>query len=216
MRRTVLWCVVLITAAAGPALAQGKKWGGNCGLTYNEPMGTAAERIEASGGFACGVAFHPGGSKFGILGEIGWSDFNAPKWQVETEVPGELTTLSGHVEIWSLTLNGIWRAPTDGRFGFYVVGGVGAYRRDVSIKAPAEYEYVVWCDAWWGYCYVEGVPVSGDVLASASTTEIGFNLGLGATWKLNFGAEIYIEARYTLVDTPQEIEFVPIAVGVRF
>ena len=216
MRKAVLAWVVLGLLAAGPALADEKKWWGNVGFTYNEPMGEAANYIEGSGGFAAGVAFRPTGSQFGLLGEIGWSDFNAPKWQAETDVTGELVELSGHIEIWSLTLNGVWRAPTDGRFGFYVVGGLGAYRRDVSIKAPAEYEYVVWCDPWWGYCYVEGVPVSGDVLASASTTAIGYNLGLGATWKLNFGAEIYVEARYTLVDTPQETEYVPIAVGIRF
>lgn len=217
MRVTTLLCAVLIMAVAGPAVAQQKKqtWGGNCGLTYNQPMGTAADYIEGSGGFACGVGFHPGGSRFGLLGEVGWSDFNVPKWDVETDVPGELARLSGHAEIWSATLNGVWRARSVGRLGFYAVGGVGAYRREVSVTSPIDYQYVVWCEPWWEICYVEGVPVR-DVVASRSTTSIGYNLGVGVTMELGYVAELYVELRYTLIDSPRSTEYVPLAVGVRF
>lgn len=215
MRKAALLCVVLTAAVVGSARAEERKWWGNCGLTYNEPMGTAADRIEASGGFACGVAFRPAKSQFGVLGEIGWSDFNVPKWQVETDVPDELVQLSGHVEIWSLTVNGLWRLPTEGKFGFYVVGGLGAYRREISVETPSGYDSIPWCDPWWGVCYVVDVPIENEV-ASHSSTELGYNLGFGVTWKLTYIAELYVEARYTLVDTPRETEFVPIAVGVRF
>ena len=215
MRKTVLLCVALTMAAAGPALAKERKWWGNFGFTYNEPMGAAANRIEASGGFAGGVAFRPSGSQFGILGEIGWSDFNAPTWEVETDVPGELARLSGHVEIWSLTVNGIWRAPTKGKLGFYVLGGLGVYKRDVAILTPAGFDYVYWCDPWWGVCYSEAYPVD-NVVAANSTTALGYNLGLGATWKVGYKTEIYLEARYTLVDTPRATEYIPIAFGIRF
>lgn len=215
MRRTVLLCVALTVAAAGPAVAQERKWWGNLGFTYNEPMGAAADRIEASGGFAGGVTFRPKSSQFGILGEIGWSDFNAPKWEVGTDVPGEVVQLSGHVEAWSLTVNGLWRAPTTGKLGFYVVAGLGAYKRDIAVMVPSGFDYITFCDPWWGVCWEEAYPVDRE-LASRSSTELGYNLGFGATWKVGYVTEVYLEARYTMIDTPETTEYLPIAFGVRF
>ncbi len=217
MRKKVLLFVAMTVATAGPALAQtaNRSWWGHAGFTYNEPLGLAADYLEASGGFAGGVTFRPSDSQLGVMAELAWSDFNGPRWEVETGVPGELATLEGHAEVGSLTVNGVWRAPTEGRLGFYAVAGVGAYRRYVDIATEEEYETVIFCDPWWGGCWEESAPVE-EVLGSRSSIEFGFNAGVGVSWRLAIGAELYLEARYTWVDGTRETEYVPIALGVRF
>jgi hypothetical protein len=215
MREAVLLSVAVILIVAGSVSAQSdKEWWGNFAFSYVEPMGATADAVDPSWGFVGGVTYQPSGSRLGILGELAWNDLDAPSLWAE-DGQGNDVLLEGRAEVWSLTVNGVWRAPTDGTVGFYVVGGLGAYKRNLQVTTPTGYDYIYWCDPWWGICYGDAVPVDA-VLADDSTTKLGYNLGLGATFKIGYATELYIEARYNWVETAEATEYIPIALGIRF
>ncbi len=215
MRRILFPVVVVVLVVAGPASAQsGKDWWGNFAITYTEPMGDTADHVDGDYGFTGGFEWKPSASQFGLLTELSWNDFDAPSlWAEDAE--GNDVLLEGHAEVWALTLSGTWHAPTEGKVGFYAVAGLGAYRRNVEVTTPAGYDWIYWCDPWWGYCWYEPVAVDA-VLYDESTTKVGYNLGIGTTFKVGYSTELYLEARYHWVDTPEATEFIPIAFGIRF
>jgi len=205
-----------LLAVAVQASAQSEKdWRINLGANYSMPVGTTADKVDPAFGFVGGFIYKPASWPVGIQAELGYQDFKAPSWTVPTGTPGEFAKLDGHAEVWSLTLNGIWEAKTSGDVGFYVTGGVGAYKRNVAITTFAGYDYIYWCDPWWGYCWAEPVPVD-QVLASDSLTKVGFNLGIGTTFRVGYSTQLYLESRFHWVDTPKATEFFPIVFGVRF
>ncbi|MCX6550482.1 MAG: outer membrane beta-barrel protein [Acidobacteria bacterium] len=101
----------------------------------------------------------------------------------------------------------------------YLVGGVGIYRRSVTLTTPATGMITV-CDPWWLVCYPQPVPVDR-VVGSRSTTDFGVNVGAGFT-----AGAFFVEARYHYItgpsfDTPTGRQtatgkFFPLTIGVQF
>ena len=214
-KHTLVVALALLALAAQAFAQSEKEWRFNLGANYSMPQGTTADKVDPAYGFVAGFTYKPQTWPLGLQVELGYQDFDAPSWRVPTDKPGQTAKLDGHASVWSLTLNGMWEAKTDGNVGFYVTGGLGAYRRNVSITTFAGYDYIYWCDPWWGFCSAEAVPVNA-VLASDSLTKIGYNFGIGTTFRVGYSTELYLEARYHWVDTPKATEFLPIVLGVRF
>lgn len=215
MRKTWFVCVLAVLLVAGSASAQHKEWWGFFTGSYTEPMGTTGDKVDGDWGFSGGAIWRPNDANFGISTELAWNDFDAPSIIAETENGIDLL-LEGHAEIWSLTVNGMYNFPSNGRTSFYVIGGAGAYKRNLAVTTPAGYDYIYWCDPWWGYCYAGAVPVDA-VLVDDESTNLGLNAGIGLTIETGYASEMFIESRYNWVDTDNDsTEYIPISIGFRF
>lgn len=138
-------------------------------------------------------------------------------------VENGLSNLGGNINTWSLTFDPIVYMPLSPRFGTYVTGGGGFYRKVTNFTQPA---LTTECDPYYFYCYQGYVPVT---VAHSSSNQLGANLGLGLYWKA-FGdysnAKLYTEARYVWVNSPLASPknpygsgtegFIPITIGLRF
>ena len=66
-------------------------------------------------------------------------------------------------------------------------------------------------------CFPGGVGPGQAVVASESTTEFTWNAGLGISFEMKGGSELYIEAKYKSAETNREsTETIPLVIGVRW
>ena len=71
------------------------------------------------------------------------------------------------------------------------------------------------CPPWSPWCYPGCTP--GTIITdSVSSTDIGYNLGLAITFEVGDGSMIYLEARYTRIETEDATEILPINIGYRW
>jgi hypothetical protein len=125
----------------------------------------------------------------------------------------------GNINTWSFTVDPIVYLPLTKKFGGYVTGGGGFYRKVTNFTAPEEEEYC--------YYFCE-VGYANETIGHFSSNQGGLNIGLGGYWKA-FGedsnAKLYAEARYVWVDSPSATattngegteELIPVTFGVRF
>ena len=215
MRKNWFVFALAILLVAGSASAQHKEWWGFFTGSYVMPMGETADNLDDDFGFSGGAIWRPNGANYGISGELAWNEFDAPSRTVLTDNNVNLL-LEGHAEVWSLTVNGMYNFPSSGRTQFYVIGGAGAYKRNLEVTTPAGYDFIVWCDPWWGWCYSDAVPVNA-VLLDKDDTNLGINAGIGLTIETGYSSEMFIESRYNWIDSdPASTEYIPLSVGFRF
>jgi hypothetical protein len=134
----------------------------------------------------------------------------------------------GATHLWSLTINPMINYKTSGRWGGYVVGGGGFYRKVVNFTQQFG-DYCAYYDPYYG-C-IPGVV--DQTVAHFSNNAGGANFGTGFTYRLTDSgrAKMFIEGRYVWVDnqpsansiastgyapTNYRTEYVPITLGVRF
>jgi len=131
--------------------------------------------------------------------------------------------LGGNINTWSLTFDPIAYMPMSPRFGTYLTGGGGFYRKVTNFTEPA---LATQCDPFYGLCYSGYVPTT---VAHSSSNQLGGNIGFGLYWKA-FGdysnAKLYAETRYVFVNSPLASPkdpygsgtqgFLPVTVGLRF
>jgi Outer membrane protein beta-barrel domain len=127
---------------------------------------------------------------------------------------------SGNVQ--SVSLSGIVNAPLHSKFGAYGIFGVGFYRRSVSANSqvllPGTTCQPAWT-RWWGISCPNGALGSQQTLSSFSKDAGGFNVGGGATYRLNHlgRAKIFVEARYhRAYQSDAQTSMIPITVGLRW
>lgn len=130
---------------------------------------------------------------------------------------GSSTPIGGNVNTWSFTVDPIFYQPFTKKFGGYVTGGGGFYRKVTNFTAPS-----LACD----FLFCEFVP---ETVAHSSSNQGGLNFGVGFYWKA-FGedsnAKLYAETRYIWVNSPQSSNsdpwgggtegLVPATFGIRF
>ncbi|MGO9776949.1 MAG: hypothetical protein ACLPM3_10240 [Terracidiphilus sp.] len=134
----------------------------------------------------------------------------------------------GATHLWSLTINPMYNYKSIGRWGGYIVGGGGFYRKLVNFTQPFDDECAYY-DPFYG-C-IPGVV--SQTVAHFSNNAGGANFGTGFTYKLSDTgrAKLFIEGRYVWVDnqpsanstsstgyapTNYRTEYVPITFGIRF
>jgi len=168
-----------------------------------------------------GVLYWPSDWAVGVEVDLGYvsSDFEESVIRAINDqlLPGQGTVTGGGVDLWSTSANLVWGPDTSGKVGFYVTAGVGFDYLDAKITDDALIYYPPLCDPWFWWCIPGGVGPGTVVVGQRDTWEMGWNAGLGMTFELENGSQMFLEARYKSSDTsPQSSEFMPVVLGVRW
>jgi opacity protein-like surface antigen len=180
---------------------------------FNEPTGSTNDLLNTGYNLGLGVTFHQATSPLAFRVDFAYSRNNASQagvGQANSESQG-LQITGGWAETFSLSGNLEYRVPFSPTIFGYLIGGGGLYYNRFSLT---EYGYGYVCNPWWGYCYL----ASGNVVvASHDVTKFGWNAGAGMAFRLGNGSQLFVEGRYTEVQTsPEKFKFIPILVGLRF
>ena len=142
------------------------------------------------------------------------------------------SSLGGSNHTWSFTLDPVYTlSQPDAKIGGYLVAGVGYYHKVTDFTTPGTGEE---CSIYYG-CFEYS---ANEIVDSYVSNSVGFNAGLGATYKFSrfAGERFYVEGRYVLEDNsprpfnvsgttayynafPQnsrKTTFIPITIGIRF
>jgi hypothetical protein len=221
--RNGLVAVVVLLVPAGVVLADvdDKPVVGHFSFGASLPQGDVANAIDD------GWALHGGATWFNSDRPLGWRlDVGVDWWDLSDELLEGIDTTpetpltitppdDGDARAWSGTVNALWKPSRgDGKVGFYLTGGAGVYYTQTNLSEVG-YGTGYWCDWYWGICY-PGIVEGEYILEDDSSWEWGANAGAAITFKLNSGAELYLEAIYHWVDTENSAEFVPIQLGFRW
>lgn len=207
--RLLAAALLLSTAAVGSAAAD-SSWGGNVGLGYNWPLATAADNVDGGLAFVGGVSYAPESWPVALRFEFQWNDFD-PK----DSVLDRFEVGNGDARIWSLTANAEWVNEVSSRWGYYLIGGIGYYDRELELSEPGS-TWITVCNPWWGICYPTLVPVNR-VVGRYSDGSWGLNGGVGLTFPVSRSSEFYVEARYHWVDSDESsTQYIPLILGFRF
>jgi len=184
------------------------------------PIGNASRDWETWGyNFTMGAGWNFS-RYFGTLIEYQFNRMKIPgNTLTAIAIDNGIPQLGGNINTWSFTLDPILYMPMSPRFGTYITGGGGFYRKVTNFTEPA-----LACDPFFFYCST--VP---STVAHSSSNQLGANLGFGLYWKA-FGdysnAKLYAETRYVFVNSPLASsknpygsgteEFLPVTLGLRF
>jgi opacity protein-like surface antigen len=178
---------------------------------YVQPTGFTSNILQGGYDIGFGVAFRQPSSPVALRLEFNYTNNNATNYllqQGSSETGLQIT--GGWGESWSLSANGEYRFPLGPGIYGYAIAGIGGYYTRINLT---EYGYGYVCNPWWYYCYF----ATGEaVVASHEVTKFGWNAGAGLSFRLNRGLTLFVEARYTQVSMPQNLEFIPVNVGLRF
>jgi hypothetical protein len=188
--------------------------------------------IEAGGGFTAPIGndVRDGYDTWGynVTAGAGWNFTKHLGALVEyqfnrNKIPGatlaSIGAPGGNINTWSFTIDPIFYVPVTKKFGGYVTGGGGFYRKVTNFTAPEEVEEC--------YYFCE-IGYANETIGHFSSNQGGLNIGVGGYWKA-FGeesnAKLYAEARYVWVDSPAATStqngegsegLIPVTFGVRF
>jgi hypothetical protein len=190
------------------------KWSANVGGGVGVPVASTGDFVGNGGNFVIG-----GGYKFGSIiqanGEFMWQGLPV---QFNNRVA--VTSLSASSDLFALTGNLMLKTPGYKKFGGYVIGGGGWYRRKISLGRnpipPGQPCVPAW--SWWVPACVNGqVPVDA-VLGTQRDTVFGANFGGGVTFRITEdGMKVYAEARFHYAPTNLVYtRVIPVTVGVRW
>jgi len=159
--------------AQTPSDSPEHRWNFNVGGGVTPTLGDISSRLNTGGHFTVGGGYNFT-SSVGVTLEYMYTGFG-----VDRSVLRALDVPDGNAHMHSITLNPFWRFKTAGRFGGYVIGGGGFYRRTVEFTQPTTAIVTVF-DPWWGYLGPALVPAN-QVLGSVTSNAGGVNAGLGMT-----------------------------------
>jgi hypothetical protein len=214
-RLAVIVGLAVALGATGARAQPKKDWKsffGHVGGGWTLVDGEAADVINDGWNLNGGFTYKPPSWPVGIVGDLGYNDFRVKSSALS--IDGERIADKGSVSIWSLTAGLTWTAPTQGKVGFFLSGGGGAYRVRGVLTDPAAYEGWI-CDPWSWWCY-PGIIVGDQIVAERTTTKAGYNAGIGISFELASSSEIYLEAKYHSVNTKERTNYIPIVIGYRW
>jgi hypothetical protein len=113
--------------------------------------------------------------------------------------------IDGDANIWSVTVNPIWRFRIGGPVGGYIIGGGGYYERENRFIEQQQIND----------------PIFGPLLVNEEvrqTTDAGgVNIGMGLTWNWGWGTKFFVEARYHHIFTSgSDTQIIPVTFGFRW
>jgi len=146
--------------------------------------------------------------------------------------PYYVSTLGGSNHTWSFTLDPVYTfSEPDSKFGGYATVGAGFYHKVTDFTTPGTGYYY---DPYYGYIQY----TANEVIDSYVSNSVGFDAGLGATYKFSkfAGERLYVEGKYVFTDnSPRRFDisgatsyynvfpqnsakttFIPITIGIRF
>lgn len=220
---------VLAAFAASSASAGGRpddtsrNWFGEVSGGWAFPQSDAGDLLDDDLIVSGGATYWPSTRKFGINLQAAYASFDltdeaiADVNRLIAADPNNSGSVDGgDVETWQVTANVIW-SPSGRDNGLYLTGGIGAYHLKGTVTQTQLLYFPPFCDPWyWWWCVPGGFGTGAVVRGSDSTTEFGYNVGLGWGWQLNEGV-FFIEAKYHFVRTDTEdMKYVPLQFGFRW
>lgn len=214
MKRIYMWtllCGLGISIAPGLLKAQNTGFTFDAGAGFTAPVQHTDSRTNYGYNIVgrAGYNFTP---RFGLLGEFSYNQLGlSPRFLATAGAPG------GDIHTYSFTLQPMIHLKTAGRWGFYVTGGGGYYRRTFELTAPSVGQVTVF-DPFFGFFYPAVVPVT-QVLASRTQNKGGLNIGAGTEIRLSSGGRwrLFAEARYEYIYTsPLFTSYIPVTFGIRW
>jgi len=211
----------LTPVEAGARPDKGKDIFGHISTGWMMPTGDFGDIVDDEWYFDGGVLYWPEDWAIGLNFDLGYTkpDIKSSIIRaINDEIPvGDGSIDGGDVEIWSLGVNGVWGPDTDSSVGFYLTAGVGVDFIEGRLTDTALVYYPPICDPWFWWCIPGGVGPGTVVRLKEDTTEFSWNAGVGVTFELMSGSQIFIEARYKTAETdPRATEYIPIVVGYRW
>ncbi len=205
---TSLLAVFLLSVAAR-AQSDMHRWTFNVGAGPTATIGTMHNRLNTGFNFNAGGGInvsHP----LAIMAEFGYNSFG-----ISDQALSALNVPGGNARIYSLTIDPMLRFGYDHKFGGYIIGGGGWYRRTVEFTQPTT-AIVPFYDPWWGFFGQAAIPAD-QVIGSRTVDVGGWNIGAGFTVGIPRGAKFYTEARYHWMNAgTHNTTVLPITFGVRW
>ncbi len=207
----LFFATAFAVGVVAPANAQGwniLNW--NIGGGFTEPVYATGSSNNVGWNAGAGIGVSP----IPYLGVMG--DFNFNRMNLNDSTLAANGTPGGNMNIWSFSVDPMIRLNPRGRFGMYLIGGVGVYHRNVQFTSPTVATTPIFDPFFGGY-----VPFSfsANVVTDEFTqTKLGWDGGAGVEWKLGEGrTSFYAEARYHRMNsTPVITEYVPVTFGFRW
>ena len=217
--------LLLIVGCASPAMAQyyysGESYrplhwqieGG-----YSPTVGTTSDYLQGGWTLGGGLTWYPSPQSPAALRlDLSYSEYNATNnllLQNQTALQTEIDSGTGRT----------WGGDVDGQLDFalgprakgYLIGGIGAYKRQIELYQTV-FGGGVFCDPWWGFCGEGYFPGNAVVARTTSSWKFAWNAGIGIDFPLGNGMTWFVDARYLRIGPEdQKTEFVPIRIGLRF
>jgi len=213
LTRVLPFVVVMAVFSAVPADAQytknWKDWYGEVSGGFTMTQGDASDVIDNGWNLRGGATYYPDDWVFGVKLGLEYNDFD-----ITREVLDAFESSGGYADIWGVTGGLTWSPRLEGGIGFGLSAGVGGYHLTGRLTEPGVACGPI-CPPWSWWCYPGCLP--GTIVTnSVSTTKFGYNLGLEITFEVGQGSMIYVEARYTRIETDTATELFPISVGYRW
>ena len=215
MRRVLIaGAVVIVGLTAVDAEAQGrrvwKEWYGHFQGAWVTPMGDTGDVAEDGWALEGGATFVPDGRPLGFWGSFGFMDMDLTREVLDAfESPG------GDISVWQLTTGVSYSFELSPSFDIGVSAGIGGYNVEARLTEAGQICGTI-CDPYFWWICVPGCLPGTVVTASESTTKFGYNVGIEFAFDVGVTTEIYLQARYHVINTKVETELLPMAIGVRF
>ena len=231
-RARLFWLIACLAAfalvdtaawAGGRPDSTNRSWFGDLSVGWAFPQGDSDDILEDDWILGGGVLFWSSDWPVGIQAELSYmrldlssAALNAINDAIDSDPNNDGQIDDGDVESWQLVLNGIW-SPGNSDSGFYLTGGIGVHWLDATITETGLVYYPPFCDPWyWWWCYPGGVGSGAIVRGDASSTEYGWNAGVGYDFPTGAG-KFFIEARYHYITTDSEnLYYLPVTLGFRW
>jgi hypothetical protein len=186
------------------------QWHVDAGM--NIPTGSNSSLLNTGWNFGFGATIRQPGAPFGLRLDMNYSTNNLSAHGTYQAAGATQTDINGGwVDGWSFTADGEFRHSFNDQIYGYAIAGIGAYYTSLELTEVGV-GYI--CNPWWYYCYYG---TGNAVVVSNSATKFGWNAGLGVGFHLQGGASLFVEARYTWIDTSNsQLQYIPLVFGVRF
>ena len=199
-----------------------KNWFGHIDGSFTLAQGDAGDVLDDGFSLGGGATYWPEDWKIGLVLDLDYTEFGISGSTIRSinnaidDAGGEGMLTGGDVNLWSLTVNGTW-SPSDTGSGFYVIAGVGAHHVEGRVRETGLVYYPPICDPWFWWCRPGGIGPGSVVVGSTSSTEFGWNAGLGWAFEVGTGSQLYLEARFHSVNSsPLGTEYLPLTIGYRW
>lgn len=196
--------------ATSPPTDRPVQWYVDGGL--NVPASDTSKLLNTGWTFGFGVLFTQPGAPLALRVNVSYGTNNVTSHALYQASGTAGTNISGGwADFWSASVGADFKHHFSDTMYGYATGGIGAYYTSVSLTEVGT-GYI--CNPWWFYCYIGTGQV---VVASHASTKFGWDAGLGIGWGLGNGSSLFLEARYTWIDTSnQRLTYIPVVFGVRF
>ena len=175
-------------AVATPAAAQYKTVSVHLDAAGSFPMSDSRDSFKDGWGLGGGLTWHVN-ERFGL--EL---DYSYNRHGLKGDI-FQVTALDGSHSMQNIDVNAVFYPSGSDNSSLYVLGGGGAYRRNVEITRFEGYAGGIVCNPWWYICYPTSVPVES-ILGSRSAWDAGVDMGLGYQFAMGGESKFFVEARY--------------------